>query len=402
MTPASGPAAAVPEARPEPGTEAGWEGLVGNLRRHVVPLLRLRVPVVRLEGEGRSMVVAGDGTAVRYLARRFFPAEPHRRFLRHATLPSLPEVLLACGRDTDLTVAHVERPVAARRFDARFFRMPEAVDAWVAITDDPADLTRASKTSKHNARLVREHGLTWTVSHDPADFDDFYRRMYLPYAHRRFGDAAFIRGRRGMARDFREGGILWVRREDTTIAGGLFRVRGREMCLRGSPGTVAGDTDPVRKGALSALYLFSAEYARRHGLRWLNFGASLPSLGDGALRYKRSWGATLCDRPQSHHDLVVRWSRMSPAVAAFLRDTPLVIREGSGFAAVTAVGTEPPASVGRHVRMLATPGLARLLVVVPDRWETPTRPDGLREFTAAWRCASGPPEEVARSAAPMW
>jgi hypothetical protein len=391
----------VPEA-PNPEDAPGWEGLVGNLRRHVVPLLRLRIPVVRLEGADRNMVVAGDGAAVRYLVRRFFREEPRRRVLFHAPLPALPKALQECAADADLALARVERPAARRLFDARFFRVPEAVDAYVAITDDPSDLTRASKTAKHNTRVVREHGLTWTVSHAPADFDDFYRRMYLPYARRRFGEAAFIRGRRVMARDFRHGGILWIRRDDATIAGGLFRVREDRMSLRGSPGTAEGGTEPVRAGALSALYLFSAEYARLHGLRRLNFGASLPSLEDGALRYKRSWGATLCDRAQSHHDLVLRWNRASPAVRAFLRETPLVVREGTGFAAVTAVGADAPESVGRLVRGLATPGVDRLLVMVPDGWETPPLPDGLRDVTRAWRCPEGPPEDIARSAAPMW
>jgi hypothetical protein len=392
-----------------PGAEGGWNALVGAVRRHLLPLFRLRIPVTRLETADRSMVVAGGGTAADYLVRRFFADEPRRRLLFHTTLAALPRVLLECARDADLVLARVERPAAARRFDDRFLRMPESVDLYLEVPDDPAGISRASKGAKHNARLVRGHGLTWSVSHAPADFDDFYRRMYLPFAHRRFGEAAFIRGRHTLAREFRRGGLLWVRRDGAPIAGGLFRVQGPMLCLRGSPGTLEGSADPVQAGAISALYLFAADYARQQGLRWLNFGASLPSLGDGALRFKRSWGAALRDRAQSHHDLLLRWERFSQPVAGFLRETPLIVRErvgsaggGPTFAALTTVGADPPEAVGRLARKLATPGVARLLVVAPPGWETPRRPDGLKDVTTVWRCAPGPPEEVARTASPMW
>jgi hypothetical protein len=99
-------------------------------------------------------------------------------------------------------------------------------------------------------------------------------------------------------------------------------------------GTVDGNLNLEREGAIAALYYFMLQYARQEGCTVLDFRGSRPSLCDGLLRYKSKWGVTLYDKTDSYYDLLVRWDQKNPVVREFLSHTPLIFRDAGGFSAL--------------------------------------------------------------------
>lgn len=361
-----------------------------------MPLLRAEGAALP-DGTRARLLLAGDSAGARWLARRFLAGEPAFEAIGATSLLRLPRDLPALAEGVDLAVASVPRWLGRQAGPAPWLRVPEQVGARLAARPDGATYAGASKTARRNIELVRKNGLEWHVSHDPADFERFYDGMYVPFAQARYGELAFVRNRHALRRRFRQGGIFFVRRGEETIAGQLFQIEGPSLHMLG-PGTPGGSSEPVKLGALAALYVAAAAYAEREGIPWLDFGGSSPSLRDGVLLHKRGWGAMLADRPESHTDLLVRWPSVGPAVAHFLAETPLVVRDGAGFSAVTAGdGSGPPASLRDK---LAMPGLRRLHVLAAGS-EPGRLPPAPGQETELLVSPPGPPETLAVPPEPL-
>jgi hypothetical protein len=382
-------------------------------QRYLLPLWHRRVPLLRAEapalpdGSTGRLLLAGDSATARYLAKRFFTGEPVFEEVGATGLFGLPDALPRLAEDVDLVVATVPRWLGRGEGGERWLRVPESVGAKLAARPDGSTFAQASKTARRNIELVRKNRLEWSASHDPADFDRFYDEMYVPFAKARYGELAFVRNRHALRRRFRQGGLLFIRRDGEIIAGQLFQIEGDSIHVLG-PGTPGGSSEPVKLGALSALYLAAAAYAEQNGIPWLDFGGSSPSLRDGVLMHKRGWGAMLADRPESHADLLVRWRSVTPTVARFLTETPLVIRDGDGFSAVAASdGAGPIKGHAAALReKLAMPGLRRLHVLATGAAETGRLPPGPEQETELLVAPPGPPEsflgevQVAEAAGP--
>ena len=90
---------------------------------------------------------------------------------------------------------------------------------------------------------------------------------------------------------------------------------------------------------MSATKKFLLDYAIEHGYRYLDLGRSRPQLMDGVLRHKKRWGARLLDSPKELAEFHLSWRVLTPAIAQWLRTTPLVIRDSGGLAGLTALAT---------------------------------------------------------------
>ena len=56
---------------------------------------------------------------------------------------------------------------------------------------------------------------------------------------------------------------------------------------------------------------------------------------------KRYWGGCLVEPDDLTHDLLVGWSEATPAVSRFLAESPLIVRDGRGYAVVQSSGAAP-------------------------------------------------------------
>jgi hypothetical protein len=323
------------------------------------------------------MFVAGSGVQLLHLQRRFFASNASAESLGSCPVHALPRALLTGGASDDLILARVARPLAGVLFDRRFLRVPDLVDVWIDARDREQVRRRMNQTTRQTARALLAAGYSWSETRDPAAFERFYERYYLPFVAARHAELAVVRERPVLRRYFRQGSLLWITQDGEEIAGLLQRVD-RSVSTHLAVGIREGDLEARRRGALNAINLFGIELAAQRGLSWVNLGGCLPSPREGSLAHKRAWGGELRERRDSHQNLLVRWPRFTPRVARFLADVPLIVRDRDGLAALAALlGDAPvePRQAQRLWRRWRMPGLQRLYVLTEHGWRAWSRGD---------------------------
>jgi hypothetical protein len=309
---------------------------------HALP----RLPVVLHEGLAGRILVAGTERWSRYLPDRFFGGG-RRTSHRLGAWPvwRLHDILTAWRDRADILIARVDL-FSARRFPATdYVRVPEWIRMIAPVQPDGMRLR--SSQARRNEQLIQRNGLSWRTSHDPRDLATFIERDYRPYIRARYGMDAHIRSSDWFQRRFRDGGLVWIDCGCDRVAGILYDVRGRVL-RRLAVACVGGDTGLLQTGAMSATYLACHELARSLACSEVDFRNCRPCLADGLLQVKRCWGGRLVEPDDLTHDLLVGWSTATPAVKRFLAASPLIVRDGRGYAVVhgnsagSSVCREPP------------------------------------------------------------
>lgn len=389
----------------------GTEGLLRFVRAQVLPRFALRLPIYRVTGSTRAgakaaAIFAGYWDDRDFIVNRFFGGSFARVRLGSASVYGLPSVLRSLRSDADLTIARVARSLVAPVFGREQLCVPEAIDGEIALSTTPPALPLTTQTAKHNARVVRDNELTWTVSHDLKDCDKFIATMYEPYLAARHGERGVRKEPYRVRRQFRHGALLLVQHRRVPVAGATVIVD--TPALRsGVLGTVDGGKELLKLGVVSALYLFGAEYARQLGLTRFNLGASNPSLVDGVLSHKCAWGARVVDRHESLRDYVLGWNEPTAAVAELLAHTPLIVRDAEGLSVLAALapplarasspggaferGLAEPDDVARLAKHAAAAGLRRVIVLG----------DPARMPSSVWAVQGVPAEETREAAYPV-
>lgn len=343
----------------------------------VLPWAALRVPVAILRGPTRhsersgTVVVAGHQPWADYLPRRFFACAPQREVVGAVPVWALPACLTRLAVDADITVARVDRVSARLFFEDGYLVVPESVGCRLMLPVDLDKLAHASSSVKEDLRNLRRERLTAEVSHREADCEAFYSSMYVPFVKKRHGEFAVIHNLHQLRRAFRRGGLIWVRRGDQRIAGGLFEQRG-DVLRWVALGTAGGDLTLMKQGALAALYIFEIKCAEERRCASIDFGGTPPILNDGLLRFKRKWGVQLADEHQTPYDYLVRWEQPNEQVFNFLADTPLICRNDRGLIGLTALKPQNVTTadqVSTIHRSLWMPGLHELAILTPSGYE---------------------------------
>ena len=358
-----------------------------RLKRYLsclLPLTQMRVPVVWLRGASRTigrpatMLAAGTEPWVSYLAARFFAGTPQREALDRVSIWRLPRLLRTLRPAADLTVVRVDRLSARLLFDDDYLTVPEWVGTRLLMPVDLALLAKRSNSVADDIRRTRRDWPQCDIS-GPEAFDDFYRRMYLPYIRMRHGPRTHVRSASSLRQAVRHGGILWVCDAGKRVAGGVFERNGGKLDWV-AIGVADGNVEWLKKGAVAALYFHLIDYARQHGCTQIDLRGSRPSLADGLLRYKRKWGAVLYERRDVFWSTLVHWNRLDGAVVQFLSHTPLIFRHGDALSAVATVERQMPwttADLQQAHDQLWIAGLRRLcLVTGAELPATLPRPQG--------------------------
>lgn len=367
----------------------------------VLPVAILRGPT-RPSGRPGTIAVAGKDPWVRSLPERVFLEPPHREAVGRVPVWSLARELRRLQAAVDLVVARVDAVSARRFFGPEFLHVPEWIGARLEVPPLGAAPARVARSARDDLRVVRNQRLRLRPSRQEAEFEAFYRDMYVPFIRSRHGAASHLRGHRFLRRAFRNGELLWVERDGSRIAGAVFEVAGNVLFFR-ALGTAGGDPALMKQGALAALYGSVVDHARRRGCTRVDLGTSRSLLQDGVLRYKRKWGAVLDVQPEPRFELLLGWSRLEGAALEVVSQTSPIFRGASGFSAVHVVDTDRPAAAAaaREARdRVWIPGLQQLHLVGTAGWQAQvTGPPGtvlasLDEATPA-RFGAAAPEHPA-------
>jgi hypothetical protein len=304
-----------------------------------LPVARLHGPV-RTGGEG-TMVIAGKSPEVDYLPGCFFAGEPERMPLRPQGVAGLSRRLLAEAEGVDLVVAHVDQWVASRVDAGAFLRVPHRIAAVLAVPENIRSLAVHRSSLGQDFRLVRNHGFSAQLGTAAGDVAWFYEHLYRPTVEHRHGGLAVLKTLPAVEHAVRLGGLLWIEQHGERVGGIVFRRRGPQVELY-AMGQIPAEDGRPRPGCDAASYFHIVETARSLGCVEVDFGGCRPSLDDGGLRYKRKWGMHVAENRGTYHDLLVRWTRVTPAVAGLLDRTSLVFRHDGGFAALLGSSTASP------------------------------------------------------------
>ncbi len=343
----------------------------------VLPWAALRVPVAILRGPTRhsersgTVVVAGHQPWADYLPRRFFACAPQREVVGAVPVWALPSFIKRLAVDADITVARVDRVSARLFFGDGFLVVTESIGCRLTLPVDLDKLARVNHGVKYDFRTLRRECLTAEVSHKEADCELFHSTMHVPFVRNRYGDFAVIHNLHQLRRSFRHGVLIWVRRANQRIAGGLYEQR-RNVLRSVALGTSEGDLALMKVGALAALHIFAIGYAQDRGCTSIDLGGTPPILNDGLLRFKKKWGSQLIDEPQTPYDYLVRWEQPNEQVFNFLADTPLICRNDRGLMGLTALKPKNVTTadqVSTIHRSLWMPGLHEIAILTPSGYE---------------------------------
>lgn len=336
----------------------------GHVRRALAPLGELRVPVAWYAGQtpgglSARVLAAGDRLATKYFLGRIFANEPARTSCGSVLLTSLPRVLRDLRGEADMTLAEVDRIASGWLFDSDYLRVPNWIVATMPVSQDMTPLAKRNGDTRDDWRVVRKRGLRIEDSHRPEDFETFCNEMYLPFIQQRHGSQSVFRTAGYLRRSFRHGGLFHVCDGKERIAATLYAVDGnimRMLCF----GTAGGSYEPVRRGAMIAVYGYSAELALAKGCTLLDYGGSRPCARDGVLQFKRKWEMDFGCKQHIRVDMLTRWERPGPFIQEFLTHSPIFFRQGQELNLLAASSTLDPATLRDQ---LWVNGLSRMHVI---------------------------------------
>ena len=245
----------------------GAEDVLKRCFHYVLPFTTVCFPILTLHGPTRSngqpgtVIVAGDIRGVDFLIRQFFDGEPQQELLDNIPLWALSRTLKRLRTAADLTVVRIDQVAARLLFNDDYLAVPEWVGSSLAVPEDLAELLQQSHSVREDLRLVQRNNLTFKVTQMEADLEVFYETMYVPFIRKRHGSYAVVRSAHWVRRIFRQGGLLWVYRDDQPISGLIFQQQDQIIKLVVA-GTINGESAPIKAGAMAALYFFSIEHGK--------------------------------------------------------------------------------------------------------------------------------------------
>ena len=180
---------------------------------------------------------------------------------------------------------------------------------------------RLQKAQEYNFRVLRKNGLAYHTSRHETDLEMFYNCMYLPFITNRYKEHVDAVGMEYARKIFEKPGgsvLLIDSREGQPIAGGLEQVS-HGVLYALINGVLDGDYNWVKKGAMTAWYLFEIQRAYELGCRRYDAGQVRPFVNDGLYIHKHRWGF----KPQLNYwkpQKILFWSpNSSPAALEWMK-----------------------------------------------------------------------------------
>ena len=301
---------------------------IGPLRKLVRALRevlgRYRVPAWYLDGSLRadgiriSTVFAGPLESKNYFAHLLFVDNSTERFLGTNWVWNVLRNGVRLG--SDLVITHELSDTRPRRGSSGY-----CVPCWIGTEADVSravDLCRKSENIKSDLRRSKRSRMTYDITRDPQTIADFYNAMYLPYVHRVHGNRTMSTPWEELEPELDRSELMLLERDGEAIAGNLMVDLGNQRMRARALGVKDGDPQYVKQGALAALYHYEVDYLSRRGYEKIHYGASRPFLKDGALGFKKKYGARIVDRDT--RVFRIRVLRYSMGVKSFLRNNPFI------------------------------------------------------------------------------
>jgi hypothetical protein len=217
------------------------------------------------------------------------------------------------------------------------FSVPCWVHGKADISGDTFHKFRRDHSIHNSLRKIAKNGLYCQQTNDDADFEYFYRNMYLPFITQRYGTGALLANYYSLKTLFEKGDLLLVKKGEEPIAGGLVGFENNSArCY------ILGVKDAnryyIQLGAIGALYYFELVYFRDRGYNEVNLGDSRPFLKDGVLNFKKKWNLSIDSKYEI--GFMLKILRVTPGTKAFLINNPFMYVDKTGINGAIFVDNE--------------------------------------------------------------
>lgn len=341
----------------------GRIGPLGDFVAAFLPKVWILDGIERHSAQPLTVVFAGEVANKNYLADLIFDQNRDERLLGRRWIWRVARQRGPKGQAGALIIAEMGRRVRRMCGASYNYHVP----CWIGGTIDPAAFVsrlQSRRSVKEDSRRLRKLNLTWEIGRNPADFDAFFRDMYVPYILSTYGAKAFMMSREAMIASAAKSEIFFIKMEGRRVAGQLL-VYENGGVRAWSLGVLNGDRGFVEMGAIKAMHFHLLAYLAEQGFRTVHFGGSRPFLRDGVLKYKKYLGLRVTD--DSPRSFAVRLPFGLPAVMGFLRGNPFIHKlDGSYWGLVTVQQGTPEAdqSIVDVHKALGLPGLAGLSIQI--------------------------------------
>ena len=268
-----------------------------------------------------------------YLLYRMYGEEFSRLRTRRLWVSSLKKVARNLPEQAEFCIA-----VLPAELDATFSRLteissPAIVRQVVDMSGEWTDVKQRFLESRRKTvfnKFMRDDRFSFRISNDPADFDHFYRRMYVPHVQQQFLDSARVDPSTKLEPYFKRGFMLILNEGSTDVAGSLCFFAGDTMFFHRG-GVLDGKEEYVRDGAQTALYVAMLRHAKDSKMRLLDLGHSRAFFNDGVYRHKRGWGASVSVDADLDRWLYFFNPNDSARANRVLQQNPMIVRTRDGL-----------------------------------------------------------------------
>lgn len=253
---------------------------------------KLRINVWILSGTESAkvpltIIFAGTAHNKEYFAKLAFNNFYTEKYLGKAWRWNLMKRINKMARDCSLMVLEVNTAFYQAFGDKKSFFIPR----WIG---QEADISVNTSSFNRHEKQINKHNLRFEVTNDRNQFDKFYQDMYVPYITKVFGNTAILMSYYEMEKNFKNGILLLVKRDEEFIAGEIIVYEKNGPRLAGL-GIKTGNMDYLKTEVMLAIYFFAIKYLRQEGYNKLHFGSSRAFLKDGVLQYKKRWRLQVVD-----------------------------------------------------------------------------------------------------------
>jgi hypothetical protein len=314
------------------------------LRQYLKPLFGIwQSHVWLIEGKSKynnqQLTIFHIGSEVQknYIASLIFKADFQQQFLGKKNIFQIKYLQRRNHKNVSMCIIEGKKSELKYLRAVDDFYLPQWISSTVLIP-----LTANNQSAKSDFRKIKRHNLSYSLSSEPKDFDNFYHHMYLPYVTQRFKGQEipmtyeqFITARKQKTVE-----LLFVEFDGKKVAGQIIDYSSVLPRLW-SIGVLVSDKKYLKMSCTAACYYFSSLHLTKQGYSTMNLGKSRPMINDGPLQFKIKWGMEVTNyvekgfliKPLSNDKLIIDIFSANPFIytdnnklhsAVFVKNIPLL------------------------------------------------------------------------------
>lgn len=305
------------------------QNIISTIRRQIewITIERWKLSGVEIHsGEKINILYTGVRLNKNYFASIVFDSNFTEEYLGYGHLWHLMPHPAKEATDCSMVIIEGLKAVGNLWLKSGYSYIPGWINGNVYLHEDISAIIK-NRSARSDINRIKRNQLTYEVSGEVADFNQFYYDMYLPFVQARHGKSAIIHTYEDLCKRFRKGFLILIKKDGETIAGSLIS-RNKAYGRLGYIGIKNGENKYVQDGAIIALYYYPLTFLHKLGCRKINVGATRAFLQDRILHYKKKWGYQV--EGNSPAGFFFKVTRASPGVRSFLHNNPYITADKKG------------------------------------------------------------------------